>query len=498
MSDIKNHASLTTSLVSYWDLEEASGTRYDLHGSNDLDDNNTVTGAVGKVGNASDFDFALSEYLSKADNASLSITGDISISCWVKLTTLPSTSGRMGLVTKSLSTGNQRGYALVLESNDKLRFYAYENGATTEHYISESDAAAVVSGDLGNWLHISATLDVSTQTGVLYVDGSSIAQTPLTNGTLTSIHDSTAAFHVGSYNGASYVDAAMDEVGIWTKVLTSTEVSDLYNSGSGLPYYAPADIKNDTDLSTNLVSYWELEEDTTADRVDSHGANDLTASESIARATGVFGGADYATDFEEGDQEYLEKTSPTGLDGVNELSFSAWVKAETFTDTYPMIGGIFLETGNQRAWCITHVSSIPRWYISDNGGNTGGSDLQSCASTLGALSTATWYHLVGTFQGTNAGGSGDLNIYVNGVLANTVTSTLTSVHASTGAMRLGHVQQFAGNPSIFWDGLIDEVAVYDKELSTTEVRALWGYGTPPVYEAGGAPASTNSNFLAFM
>ena len=39
----------------YWQLGEASGTRADTYLDNDLDDNNTVTQAVGKVGNAAQF-----------------------------------------------------------------------------------------------------------------------------------------------------------------------------------------------------------------------------------------------------------------------------------------------------------------------------------------------------------------------------------------------------------------------------------------------------------
>ena len=40
-------ASIRTSLTSYWNLYEASGTRNDSHSTNHLTDNNTVTGAVG-------------------------------------------------------------------------------------------------------------------------------------------------------------------------------------------------------------------------------------------------------------------------------------------------------------------------------------------------------------------------------------------------------------------------------------------------------------------
>ena len=67
---------LPTNLIAYWKLDEASGTRNDSKGANHLTDNNTVTQAVGKVGNAAQFTLANSEYLSIADNADLS-AGDI-------------------------------------------------------------------------------------------------------------------------------------------------------------------------------------------------------------------------------------------------------------------------------------------------------------------------------------------------------------------------------------------------------------------------------------
>jgi hypothetical protein len=42
-------ATLLTGLISFWPLTETSGTRVDVHGSNDLTDNNTVTGNPGVV-----------------------------------------------------------------------------------------------------------------------------------------------------------------------------------------------------------------------------------------------------------------------------------------------------------------------------------------------------------------------------------------------------------------------------------------------------------------
>lgn len=77
---------LGQSLIAYWGLVETSGTRQDSKGSNALTDNNTVTQAAGKVGQAGKFVSANGEYLSIADNADLSV-GDIdfTIAAWVYL-----------------------------------------------------------------------------------------------------------------------------------------------------------------------------------------------------------------------------------------------------------------------------------------------------------------------------------------------------------------------------------------------------------------------------
>ena len=49
-------SSLTTNLISYWKLDETSGTRVDSVGNNDLTDNNTVLYGAGKQGNGADLE----------------------------------------------------------------------------------------------------------------------------------------------------------------------------------------------------------------------------------------------------------------------------------------------------------------------------------------------------------------------------------------------------------------------------------------------------------
>ena len=75
---------LLTNLVSYWTLDEASGTRADSHGTNHLTPTNAPVGATGKIGNGCDFESSSAQYLSCASNPTLQ-TGDVdfTIAAWV-------------------------------------------------------------------------------------------------------------------------------------------------------------------------------------------------------------------------------------------------------------------------------------------------------------------------------------------------------------------------------------------------------------------------------
>ena len=61
-------------IISYWKLDEESGTRVDAIGSNDLTDNNSVLFAAGQVDNAADFETDDNDYLSIADASQTGLT----------------------------------------------------------------------------------------------------------------------------------------------------------------------------------------------------------------------------------------------------------------------------------------------------------------------------------------------------------------------------------------------------------------------------------------
>lgn len=245
MSDIKN--TYGTQLTSHWKLEETSGTRVDSHGSNDLTDNNTVTSRAGIQGTAASLDRTTSEYLSIADNASLSIVGDFSISMWVKPDDdISARTTAQALISKAASPSNWSWLFDVQGTSGspagQIRFWYSSSGAfpgsAANRVIALSTTAMFTAADVGNWVHVVVTVDVSTQTVIFYKNGSAL--TTSASGSAATIYDSTATFEVGNWSGGSYYfDGGLDEISIWNgRILSASEVSDIYNSGAGIPYEA--------------------------------------------------------------------------------------------------------------------------------------------------------------------------------------------------------------------------------------------------------------------
>jgi len=225
MSDVKN-SSLATDLVSYWELEEASGTRFDSHGANDLTDNNTVGQATGKIGNGADFEDGNSESLSDVNTGQYTSTVG-SFACWVKVENLKTSDFSPSIVSTIRSNADDTGGMVMRYSfvDQKVNWF---KGNSVGGYTASTTALTS-----GSWFHIVGTWDSSEIK--IYVNGT-------LEGTNSSVSASTTAGNltIGSdtVNTARRFDGVIDEVGFWSKVLTSTEVSDLYNSGAGIPYDA--------------------------------------------------------------------------------------------------------------------------------------------------------------------------------------------------------------------------------------------------------------------
>jgi hypothetical protein len=220
-----------------------------------------------------DLESSLSQYAGITDNASLSITGDITIEVWVKLKQLPSSAGSNFLIIGKWSGGiNQRSYLLRIDSSsDKIRFL-YSHDGTTSNYISNISNTALDGDDVGVWIHIAVTADVSADSVIMYVNGSAIALTTVQIGSVSAIFDGTSDFQIGSNGGGSeFFNGLIDDVRIWNDIRTPTEIANNYQ-------------KELNGNETGLAGYWKLN-GTYLDQTSNK--NDLTPSGSPVFSTDV-------------------------------------------------------------------------------------------------------------------------------------------------------------------------------------------------------------------
>lgn len=224
---------LLTGLVAYWKLDEASGNAVDSHGSNTLTDTNTVTSASGKQGTARQFTGANSECLQIADNAALSMGNfDFTIAAWVYF---DSGGGSPVIAGKFSGAGENREYALWFNSGAGYLSFIISSDGTTGGQVYV-DAAAFGAIATGTWYLVIGWHDSVADNISIQVNNGSISSFLHSAG----VFDGAAPFVIGALGASSqYFDGRIDEVGVWKRLLTSTERGQLWNSSVGRTYPFP-------------------------------------------------------------------------------------------------------------------------------------------------------------------------------------------------------------------------------------------------------------------
>jgi len=209
------HPTLGVGIESYWKLDEASGIRIDsvVASGNNLTDHG-VGSAAGVNNLAAKFVKANSEYLSHADNASLS-TGDIdfTFTTWVLLN---NNNTRMTIIGKDAANG--REYELNFNGT-RFEFNLFD-GVNTQR-----GQRALNNGGLpatATWYFVMAWHDSVANT-INVQRGDQAAESGATSG---AVGDGNAEFNLGRRSFAgnnNHLDGMMDETGFWKRVLTADE-----------------------------------------------------------------------------------------------------------------------------------------------------------------------------------------------------------------------------------------------------------------------------------
>lgn len=248
-------ADLLNGLVSYWKLDETSGTTaVDSHGSNDGAISGATTNVAGQINTAYDFD-GTDDYVSFSPSLTIS---ELSVSFWYK----EETAGNFNIPIRIKSSTSEfdNGFQVFLNSGENGEIYSYSNddSGSTSGQLSGSSVNTVIND--GNWHLITVTNDyVSNDIGI-YVDGVSQSITYINKVSGGSVDLNRLSYIGGEAdNNRRYTDGKLDEVAIWNRALTSAEVLALYDIQkdgfeSGSYPFTALDVPVVTTLAADLVA----------------------------------------------------------------------------------------------------------------------------------------------------------------------------------------------------------------------------------------------------
>ncbi|MEK7812208.1 MAG: LamG domain-containing protein, partial [Candidatus Desantisbacteria bacterium] len=375
----------------------------------------------------------IDNYVSVPDRDMLTPGSSVTVEAWVYPT---SDTGQdyKRIVCKSTNS-----------DNGEYTLWMYTTSRGVIWYVNDWPSGYIVSSGipLNQWTHVVGVFDGSLGSNRLkiYINGSLNNQG---NTTHTAITNTSSDLYIGNWGGAGRPFAGkIDEVRVYNRTLTPAEVNSHYSSG--LNYVQLSTKPTDS----NLVSYWNLDEGNGSYAYDAAGNGNIgTLTSGPTWVAGKYG---KALSFN-GTSDYVSVASPAGIPSANNnYTVSAWIKPNTM-GTKGIIGwGTWATSNACNAFRLDSTNQLINYWW--------GNDL---TVTCGDL-TGAWHHVVALFDGTTR------KIYVDGVLKG--SDTPTGHNAVLSNFRIG-----CTNSTEYFDGLIDDVRIYNSGLTARQVYDLYSSG----------------------
>ncbi|MGO1488733.1 MAG: PKD domain-containing protein [Arachnia sp.] len=453
----------------YWRLNESTGSEQitDWAGADDLTTSASgvsfgIDGAIiGTADTAANF---IGNNLVKARGSkTTSMPERYSSELWFRTTT--NRGGKLlGFGNGGIGNSSKFDRHVYMRNDGRLTYGVYSNS----YAVTSSNAL-----NDGQWHHVVATL--AEDSIVLHVDGLRVGRTavPL-SGTPYA-----GRWHLGGDNlsgwagrpSSDFFSGDIDDVAIYSNPLTQEQIRDHYTKSGrtvSLPE-PPSDVYGMKVVTDEPLLYWRLGEPNgaTAARDSSINSFDGTYRNgpTLGQPSEVTSG-NLAASFDGSDDfvsSNLAFTNPTVF------SLESWVKTTTTTGG-KIIGFGSAQTGNSSSY-DRHV------YMNASGQLRFGAytGVTNVAGSSESYNDGEWHHVVATFGPTG------MALYVDGVLV--ATNPNTGAQNYTGYWRVGGDNSW--EDARYFDGVIDEVAVYDYVLSAAETLAHYNASSvvenqPPV------------------
>jgi hypothetical protein len=193
-----------------------------------------------------------------------------------------------------------------------------------------------------------------------------------------------------------------------------------------------------------MVAHWRLDNNVT----DSIGNIDGTLMNGAGFTTDAVVGS-HALILESSQQQYVDFGNPSELpDGRSPRSMCGWAKTETIAGGWRWIAAYGSE-GTSLAM-----------FIGMNGTSLYGGGYGDDVFIGGFWEVDVWHHICLTYDGNVA------RLYADGEEVTSATKNWDLV------LNRAHIGRQVNNYAEFWDGLVDDVRIYDYALSAAEVKRL--------------------------
>ena len=429
IANLYNHARGDISLVGYWKLDESSGT---------TNADFSPSGENGTQVNSPTFSTAVPPSIGFTDAGSLLFNGTDQYVTVPTTKALPNyaTPRTLSAWAKTNTTTGNHMIAAFGNTGAARSFFIGQFGTTLEVGGFSSDITVPNFWVDTNWHHLVATYD--GKVGRVYADGTLVATATINWEGLTP----PLSCAIGNYvSGTGYPwSGNVDDVRIYDRALTGTEIANLA-----------------TGSTPGLVGYWKLDE-TAGPSIDSsysgiNGTWENSPTFSATQPPVINAVSDPGCLSLNGVNQYVNLGNPSALPtGTSPRTICGWAKAGTTATGYRMIAS------------YGSVGVSEAMFIGMYGTMLVGGGYEDDLSVAGFWDT-NWHFIALTYDGTTA------KLYADGVLKTSAAKTWNLV---PNAFYIG--EQIAVSPyynsAQYWNGNIDNVRVYNRALSATEIASL--------------------------
>lgn len=354
-----------------------------------------------------------SSYLAVPNSATINITGSFSIEAWIN----PASSGLKGVIAKGGTLGTSLEYAIRFDNN---RVRLITNGGTK--VISRASNTI----PLNQWTHIAGTYNSTANLFRIYINGVLDTSSIVAGAAPPSNTDS---LFIGISGAFTPFEGQIDEVRLWNRDLTPTEVNQYFRStlSANTGIYSGLVMSLSFQSNQSQISFLSLVDKTENDN-DAFNRGVTAVNLSDRPSLTILPNESVELD---GTDDYISSPDDAKLSPTSAMTLEAWV---------------YMRNTNP----ATFLSKGTNYRLGYNGAQITFGINNNFFSTGVSLGAGSWNHLALTYSGA----SGIYFFYLNGVLRNTDTLGTGNVINGTDSLLIG------GGP-LFGDlnGYIDEVRI---------------------------------------